>query len=239
MITKEEKKEIKVCGFKIESENPITLKSIHDDEKLIGLPAELFIKEIMDEAIAEKEAEKETDFSSLKKMNDNDNLLVTANVNYADEFDMSEWTTMTVSDLKNMVKKLKNYKDEIEWYFGTNEDMRFDDGEDLLSNISFKKITPEENDVLMKLFGGSFDGGAGTFEEIHNLGNDEDEDENEDNDMYEKKRLNNIEILKKFGWVISPYKKDKYMSEFKNENGDYAISHLNLAENLVKHYSKK
>ena len=47
------------------------------------------------------------DFSNLDKMDDLDMLLVTADVNYADEFDMREFTTITVKDFKELVETLK------------------------------------------------------------------------------------------------------------------------------------
>lgn len=237
MISKELKKELEEnYELSVKSENPLTLMPTDDTGNIyIGIPAEIMLKEVQ-----EFFEEENNDYTILKKMNNDDIVLVTANVNYADEFDMSDFTTMSVEDANEMVKDLKAYKNEIEWYFGTNEDFRYENGRDLLRCLSFKKITPEEEDVLDRLFGGSF-GEAGVFDEIFSLGDDEDEDYDEDIDESEieeekdeydgyldDKEKAAIEKLKEFGWKIEYLKDGNF--KYTNSNG---IDSANCGSSLI------
>jgi hypothetical protein len=241
MITEKVKKELKeFFGYEIESENPLVLKGEDSDERLVGLLAELALKEAL-EAINE-ENEEPIKLDDLTDMDDDSMLLVTGNFNYADEFDLSEWTTMTVGEFKELVEKLKGQEDEFEWYFGTNEQLIFENGEDLLSQLSFEKITDEQSDVLDKLFDGSFDGGSGVFDRIWELGDDEDEDEDEDDDnersIFDKSDLKQIELLKTFGWEVGVHDEKDFMLSFTSPQGEVSIGGFsNLFE--LSNYLKK
>lgn len=226
MLTAKIKKEVKDWGYKIESESPLKISDQY--ETLIGLPAQIKIEEIT------SESDEELDLSKLKGLKDEDYLLITADVNYADEFDFQEWTTMNVLDFKKFVKSLKKHKEEISWYFGTNEELQFSDGEDLLNQLSFKLISAEEYFVLDKLFGGSFDGGAGVFQHASELDEDFDEDE-----FPNKSDLKKIDFLKTKGWSIKLVNEDEGKFEFKHSNRDYALSDIQLVEELFLYYKKK
>lgn len=239
MFTKEFKETLKDWyNYEVESESPLTLSSTEDEynTKLIGLPAEILIKGLKRDL--EQEERDGGDYSQLDSLDDNDIVLVTADVNYADEFNMSEFITMTVRDFKDMVTKLQGYEDEIEWYFGTNEEFRFGDGEDLLSNINFRLITQEESDVLDSLFDGVF-GQARVFDNIFELFGDEGEYENEDYEFFSKLDLINIEKLKEKGWSIEIYKKEEDLIKYTHENGvDSAITNACLIDDLIEYYKK-
>jgi hypothetical protein len=229
---------LKDYGLKIQSESPLTLVSIDKEEGEI-LVGELAKTRI---AIINREESEDTDgadFKDLKNMNDDDYVLVSADVNYADEFDFQEWTTMTVADLKGIVEKLKGYKDEIEWYFGTNEELQFSDGKDLLSQLTFRKITEAEFVVLDDLFGGSFDGGAGVFDHINELGDDEDSDDSdEDDSMFQKEDLKDMEKLKKFGWDVTVHNDPEYLVCVKNEAGEVSIAHGSIVYDLLEYHKR-
>ena|ERR1035437_7647609 len=239
------RKELKQWGYTVESESPLKLVPIVDSttdpglakEVLIGIPAYLIVKDAMDkDGFLD-----ELNLSSLDTMSDDDYLLVTADVNYADEFDMREWLTMTVGEFKKIAEDLKEYADEIEWYFGTNEDMRFNDGQDLLNQLSFKTITIEEYDALDRLFSGGFDGGCGVFEHINELdfgGEESDEAEEELSGVLDSSELRKIEKLKAFGWEIEVFDEANYLLEYKNVNGDYAITHTGVIEDLIEYHKR-
>ena len=241
MFTKDFKEKLRDWySYEVESESPFTLSNVEEgyNSKLIGLPAELLIKELKEDL--EEEEREIGDFSKLDSLDDDDIVLVTADVNYADEFDMSEFTTMTVRHFKDMVTSLKNYEDEIEWYFGTNEEFRFDSGEDLLSCLEFKLITQEESDMIDNLFDGAF-GQAGVFEHIFELGSDDegDDDESEEDEIFSKLDLINIEKLKEKGWTIEVHDKEEDLVKYTHENGvDSAISNTCLIDDLIRYYKK-
>ena len=245
-ITKEIRKELKNWGYKVESESPLKLVPIIDPnsqpgdhkEVLIGIPAMIIVKDAMRDLNG---GELDLDLTALDSMDDDAYLLVTANVNYADEFDMSEWTTMTVGDFKELADSLKEYESEISWYFGSNEEMQFSDGQDLLNQLTFKAITTEEYDTLDSLFGGSF-GDAGVFEHINELDSEQDGENDEEAEemvgILDSSELKKIEKLKLFGWTIEVYDEDEYLLEYKNTNGDYALTGTGVIDDLVEYHKR-
>lgn len=227
-------------GYKIQSENPLVLvQTENEHEKIIGQLAQIKIDEII---YNDSDIDNELNLENLKKLKDTDYVLVTVSANYADEFDFSEFSAMTVADLKDIVNKLENYDNEIEWYFGTNEDLIFDDGKDLLSNFSYEKITEDEFEVLDNLFGGSFDGGSGVFDHIYELGDDD--VESDDSNIYEKRpffdknELKNIDKLKKYGWNISVYDEENYLLSVENSSGEVSITDTCIIDDLNDYYKR-
>ena len=242
-MKKETKEKLKEWyGYDVESENP--LKLVVEDEKeivLVGLTADLMVKQLETEIY---EQEHEDDDFDLSKYEDDDMLLVKANVNYADEFDMEDFTTMTVETYKELVELLKNHDDEIEWYFGSNEELSFNNGQDLLDCFEVVKISEEEDEVLDKLFGGSF-GEAGVFDNCWDLESDEDEDEDEDFDdedeeptsMLDKSDIRKIEKLKVFGWTITE-NIGEYKFWFEHSNGEKSYGDFDMILYLTEYYKK-
>jgi len=227
---------LKEYGYKIQSENPLVLvntDSEDNEEKIIGQLAQIKIDQILfDDSYSD--SDNELDLKKLKNLNDNDYVLVTVNANYGDEFDFNEFSAMTVAELKDIVNKLQKHKEEIQWSFGTNEDLIFDNGKDLLSNFSYEKITQNEFDVLDKLFGGSFDGGSGVFDHIYDLDNDEDSDDSYF-DIEETKIINK---LKKYGWNISIYDKENYFLCIENSLGEKSLTDLSILDDLNDYYKR-
>lgn len=75
--------------------------------------------------------------------------------NWADEMDVEGFDIMKKSEwdeFKKKVKKMKNFC----VYIGTNEEIDYVTGEDLLSEIKAKKITPEEERIIKKFIGSTF-----------------------------------------------------------------------------------
>lgn len=239
MITEKQKLDLKeMWGYEIESESPLVLKNVESEERLVGICAEITLNEFLDDM--SEEYQEGLDLGSLETMDDDDTLLITGNFNYADEFDLSEWTTMSVSEFKDLVEHLKSIDDEFELYFGTNEELRFDNGEDLLGQLSFKKITDEQANVLDKLFDGSFDGGSGVIERIWEIGsNDDDESDDDENDnVFDKEDLRTIEYLKGFGWEISVHNEDEFLLSIKSPEGEISIANWSMMHDL-KDYCRK
>lgn len=239
------KKEIKEAlkewyDLEVESETPLVLKDVQRGIKLVGLIAKLAITEIEAEL---NEEESELDMEKLNGLDDNDKLLVSGDFNYADEFDLSEWSTMTVAEFKKMIEHLKSRDDEFEIGFGTNEALSFLGGEDLLSQLSFRKISEQEYDVLDNLFGGSFDGGGGVFERLWEIGDedydDEDEDEDEEEEIiFDKNDLRNIETIKKYGWDISIHNQEQYQLAFTSPEGEVSITEFSILDDLANYLRK-
>jgi hypothetical protein len=225
-ITKKIKKSLEDYELNIVSENPLTLSS-KDGEEFTGLCAELKIKDIL----SDEDESEDLSLNDLKNLDDDDYLLVTASANYADEFDLSEWRTMTAVDFKEIVKGLKAHKDEISWYFGSNEELTFEDGKDLLSCFSFRKISEVEFNTLDNLFGGGFDGGGSIFDHVYVS---EGEDEDEDDSFFGREELTLIKKAEKKGWKVEIVDEEEYLIKVTNDNGDNATTRVWFLEALIK-----
>lgn len=226
--------------LEVESETPLVLKDVQGGIKLVGLIAKLVITEIEAEL---NEEESELDLEKLNGLDDNDKLLVTGDFDYADEFNLSEWSTMTVAEFKEMIEHLKSRDDEFEIGFGTNEALSFSDGEDLLSQLSFRKISEQEYDVLDKLFGGEFDGGGGVFERLWEIDEDyddedEDDEEEEEEIIFDKNDLRNIETIKKYGWDVSIHNQEQYQLAFTSPEGEVSITEFSILDDLANYLRK-
>lgn len=235
------KKEIKEAlkewyDLEVESETPLVLKDVQSGIKLVGLIAKLAITEIEAEL---NEEESELEMEKLNGLDDNDKLLVSGDFDYADEFDLSEWSTMTVAEFKKMIEHLKSRDDEFEIGFGTNEALSFSNGEDLLSQLSFRKISEQEYDVLDNLFGGSFDGGGGVFERLWEIGDEDYDDEDEEEEIiFDKNDLRNIETIKKYGWDISIHNQEQYQLAFTSPEGEVSITEFSILDDLANYLRK-
>jgi len=97
-------------------------------------------------------------------------VLLIWNSNWSDEMDIDGWVTMDSEDWKSYKKLLKNREEGFTFYVGTNEEMEYENGKELLDEITAKKISDEEAKVLNKLFDGAF--GFTCFTEV---GEDEEE----------------------------------------------------------------
>ena len=225
--------------LEVECETPLVLTDNEQGIKLVGLIAKLVVSEIESDLNEEDSEYSELDMEKLNGLDDNDKLLVTGNFNYADEFDMSEWSTMTVAEFKEMIEHLKSRDDEFEIGFGTNEALSFSDGEDLLSQLSFRKISEQEYDVLDKLFGGSFDGCGGVFDRLWEIDDEDYEDEDDEEEMiFDKSDLRNIETIKKYGWNVDIHNEERYQLVFTSPEGEVSITEFNILDDLANYLKK-
>ena len=106
------------------------------------------------------------------------NYLVTIEVNYGDEFDMSEFQILDGKSLNKYVEFLQNKKTEFEIYFGTNESHMFSNGQKLLKEFDIKKLTDIQYTVLSEIFGGGF-GTAAILDWLSDKMEDEDDEYDE------------------------------------------------------------
>jgi hypothetical protein len=83
---------------------------------------------------------------------ENKNYLIKWESNWADEMDVSGFVVATEKELDEWKTILKNRKTGFMFYIGTNEELYYDSGKQLLSECKIKEITKEEAVVLKKLF---------------------------------------------------------------------------------------
>jgi hypothetical protein len=217
--------------IEILSENPLSFKD-NDNHVHTGLPAEVVIEQIVRQNVSE-DTLSELDTKSIDV---DKNYLATFSGNYADEFDMSEFMTMKGDEIISIIELLKSYEDEIEICFGTNEDLQFEDGDDLLSQISIKEISDAEADVLDRLFGGGF-GDSGVFDYISEMESEIDED---DEEIYEKRyeelKQKNIKDIKdklsKYGWTMLVIDDEDYLFKYSNSDGEVGFGDIDLGKDI-------
>lgn len=85
----------------------------------------------------------------------NELVLIKWDSNWADEMSIDGFIITSKSSADSFKKQLKECKYSFEVYVGTNEDIEYGSGEELLNELTFKKITEEEANVIKKFFGGS------------------------------------------------------------------------------------
>jgi crotonobetainyl-CoA:carnitine CoA-transferase CaiB-like acyl-CoA transferase len=108
-------------------------------------------------------------------------LLLTAEIDYADEFYCEMFGVFTDEQWKALCEKTKKFFDgdaekeddeeddeygygnDTEVYFGTNEALNFSDYKDWLQNFKKKEITKAQYDFLKDTFGKTWGTGSGAF----------------------------------------------------------------------------
>lgn len=76
------------------------------------------------------------------------NVIVTCSTNWADEMDIIGQSIFTKDEWKEFEQKLKEHTDDIEFYVGTNEEIRFRNGQDFLKCCEVKEISKEHSKIL-------------------------------------------------------------------------------------------
>ena len=79
--------------------------------------------------------------------------------NWNDEIDVDGFVIMNKSQSTYLKRFLKNFDSPISISLGFGDDVDYDNGRDLMDEISFQEITNEEGDVIRKIFGNSNDFG--------------------------------------------------------------------------------
>lgn len=83
-------------------------------------------------------------------------VLLTWDSNWADEMDISGFAVVSESFWLNLKSDLENKTSSFYFYIGTNEELEYENGKELLSEIEVKYLTEDEAGVVKKLFGGEF-----------------------------------------------------------------------------------
>ncbi len=75
--------------------------------------------------------------------------------NWADEFDISAWQIVDKDKWESLREQFleKVGDNSFSFYFGTNEDMEYDNASAFIDQISEKAITSEEAKLIKKIFG--------------------------------------------------------------------------------------
>lgn len=79
--------------------------------------------------------------------------------NWNDEIDVDGFVMMEKKQMSYMTKFLKEYKNPISISLGFDDYVEYDNGKELLEEISFQEITQEEFETIKKFFGTSNDFG--------------------------------------------------------------------------------
>jgi len=117
-------------------------------------------------------------------------LLIKSCYNWADEADFPSWTILEEDKFEEIKKTLVDYFEhpasfEIIVGVGTNEDIEFNSAEAVLGGLAIHKLTDEEYNTLLKLFGHDY--GECTlsrvYEYVQEAFNELDEVEIEDEDL--------------------------------------------------------
>lgn len=189
-------------GLKLVSLDPYKVCFIDNDKEFVSGPAaEKMVKEAL--------ADYTEDVKIGEDVPDDCHVLVKWDGNWADEMDLSSFCVFDGPSWNAYRKELEDHDMEMELYIGTNEELSFDNGKDLLSEMSVQFITAEEAEVINKLFDGSHDQ-AGVFSiELENEEEEEEEDEdyNEDEDTdsedEEDDRPYSVVEMEKKGWILT------------------------------------
>lgn len=79
-------------------------------------------------------------------------ILVTYKDNWADEMDVRGFAILTDERWAEIKSKLEAHSDTLEFNVGSNEEISYDDGKDLLSVLIVVPISDAEAETLHKLF---------------------------------------------------------------------------------------
>jgi hypothetical protein len=103
--------------------------------------------------------------------------------NWSDEIDVDGFIIVDSEFVCYVRKFLKNFNSSISVDIGFNETIEYENGNDLLQEISFEKITNKESETIEKFFGKSNDFGSNLLMAIKQSSSDD--DDNEDVFTYE------------------------------------------------------
>lgn len=91
--------------------------------------------------------------------------LVKLNTDYSDEFNVECFAVIKDDSFDSWEAKLLGHNEYINFYFGTNEELNWSSGSDLLDELSIESITEAHADTLKALFPAS-DNGLGIIAEF-------------------------------------------------------------------------
>lgn len=106
-----------------------------------------------------------------------DKVLVQWDSNWADEMDVSGFVIIVQKEATELKKKLREKKQAFELCIGTNEEIEYENGKELLDELTFTKLKPEEAATLEKHLGDCYG-----FTNFLDIDEDDEDDESEDED---------------------------------------------------------
>lgn len=106
-----------------------------------------------------------------------DKVLVQWDSNWADEMDVTGFVIITQKEASELKKKLREKKQSFDLYIGTNEEIEYENGKELLDQLTFTKLKPEEAATLEKHLGDCYG-----FTDFCDVEDDEEDEESEDED---------------------------------------------------------
>jgi hypothetical protein len=83
-------------------------------------------------------------------------VLITWNGNWADEMDLQGYLITNKENAKAFKKGIKKAKYPLEISVGSNEEIEYNSADEVLDELSFKKITEEESIIIGKNLGAYF-----------------------------------------------------------------------------------
>jgi len=96
--------------------------------------------------------------------------------NWNDEIDVDGFVILNKTQVSYMSNFLKKFKDALSISLGFGEDIEYENGKELLDEISFQEITNEESEIIQKFFGESNDFGDNLILSIKENANQRDMD---------------------------------------------------------------
>jgi hypothetical protein len=99
-------------------------------------------------------------------------VLILYSGNWNDEIDVDGFIIMEKDFVSYMKRFLKNFNYTISVDIGFNETVDYDNGKDLLQEITFLTITNDESNIISKFFGKSNDFGDNLLLSIKRSSND-------------------------------------------------------------------
>lgn len=97
--------------------------------------------------------------------------------NWSDEIDVDGFIIIDSEFVSYVKKFLKDFQSSISVDIGFNETIEYENGIDLLQEISFEKITNKESEIIEKFFGKSNDFGLNLLMSIKQSSKDNDNED--------------------------------------------------------------
>jgi len=83
-------------------------------------------------------------------------VLVSISKDYADEFEVTGFAIFKNKEWKKLEKECLKKKKPFSVSFGSNQELEFENGEDLIDSLYFKNLSKEEAKIIEKKLGKSF-----------------------------------------------------------------------------------
>jgi hypothetical protein len=99
-------------------------------------------------------------------------VIVNWDTNWADEMDVQGFVILTDKEWKSFNKKVKSIDEDFTISIGSNEEIEYSNGEELLEDLTIEKITQEEAKTITKVIGDMF-GHVEFYDQVNDIVNEE------------------------------------------------------------------